>query len=408
MATPDIYQRIYTADITQSSGLPAVLPKEARSEEAGYVVVNEHFDPSSGGLFPEIRIPESKKRSYEIVSALFDNYELAYTKNEVVTPEESAEIAALLDFVIPTPPMKLAREFIAEQGAVYTDEAWKEYVKEVWFRPFELDGSPTHTGFEHVFVSESGEGKVHGLHWWYYFVSHAEKITHKGTVYGSARQGVTFPEVVTLSYDLETAEGAITKPVGGLFVGLSVEGVMAMAMARANTEMGIAKLEGAEVELRLYKSADQKSLVTFYPIFKRVIAIAAPASSTQSPTAEAIFHSGVRIISALPNPAGSDAGHENVSLINLGEATNLMGWKVVAPNKSALVFGDVTIGRAEAMTFGVPAKGSLQLGNSGGVMKLVEKGGGLVHQVEYAKDVARIQGGVALWNLDDKLVNAFN
>lgn len=430
----DIYQQIFDIDISKGSGIPAVLPGEPVDESIGYVVVNESFDVSRPSqVIQKVVIPESKRKSYQLAARLFDNYDLLSSIPDVITASEQQEVDDLLAYVVDTAPMQLARDYIVSRTRrPISDSAWYALVKEAWFRPFAIGSSPTRSGFEHVFVGEwkDSNNSVGGLHFWYFFNEIMEDISYNGAVYdiSDSNSGLTVPELATMTFTWTIGGQTLYKRIGGFFIGPSVEGLMAMGMVRFSSEAAAPNptyIEGMEIDLKMYKSPDGRSVNTFYPVLKRVVIgqqtptptdPTGPAPIPEETTGPGPFlgpnengaaeNKGVRIITAKANPDGHDEGREMITLINMfGDGViDLRGWKVQGPNKSTLTFGEVFLERGEARTFVVPARGSLQLSNKGGTITLMRPDGSTEQTVKYDNDVARIQGGVLVWNGLDNLV----
>ena len=104
-----VYQRIWDAD-QAANGIPAIAAGAAGDPAQGFVRVDEDAgaDPDHR-LFAEVRIPEPKRRTYELCKALFDNYRLDQSKGEDNRPEEARELLDLLDAVAESAPMAAAR-----------------------------------------------------------------------------------------------------------------------------------------------------------------------------------------------------------------------------------------------------------------------------------------------------------
>lgn len=249
-----IYQEIWDAD-QSGNGLRPILAStaiEPADTAAGFVRVANTLksDDREGKLLPQAQIPEHKKASYDRVRALFDNYALDEQSPEVETPEERAEVHELMEAIIDSAPMQVARAYVsAETGTPVSRDRWYATVLELWFRRFSQGGDPALSGFEHVFVGEQEGPKVQGYHFWYkYYLDDGlasqidrnrlpgfkdDRIVYLRGHYKDGQE--RFPESVTISYRWDAPDydrGAIrplTKPIGGFFVGCSVEGLMAMA-----------------------------------------------------------------------------------------------------------------------------------------------------------------------------------
>lgn len=437
-----IYQRILEVDVISGSGLPALLPHEPRDEKLGYIVVTEAAASSLSSrveakLLPEVHIPASKQKSYDLARALFDNYNVKGHEFDDLTAIEQLETDALISFVATTAPMQLAKSWIEARttGAVMSTAQWENRIRKTWFRSFRSrGGDPTRSGFEHVFLGEwnTSRDKVGGFHWWYFYHVNADDIKYGGAKYGNrAAEGIAVPEIATMAFDWEVDDGvSIGKKIGGFHIGPSVEGLMAIGMVRAAFDATpappkVANIYGMRVEIAMYNSDDSaKSINTMYPIVQSVIAgsaparpptAAAPPTYNTAPVTNGSAGSGggrgaemdwLRIVSVLANPEGHDIGRENVTVVNMygPDAASVKGWQIQGPNRSALTLGDVVLDRGEAVTITIRKGDALQLGNKGGAVRLVDPAGVVRQTATYAKKEARVQGGVLVWDGKGELV----
>jgi len=102
-----------------------------------------------------------------------------------------------------------------------------------------------------------------------------------------------------------------------------------------------------------------------------------------------VIDSSVQIIAALVNPEGNDAGRETVTLINLSpQSINLSGWVIADKNKNRSTITDLIIPSGATGVVKLDGKGA-QLGNSGGVISLLNPNGIKYHGVSYTKEQAR-------------------
>jgi poly(U)-specific endoribonuclease len=286
----NVYQRIWDAD-QSGSGIPAIAPGEPGDPARGFVRVDERAaaDPNHR-LFVEVQIPEHKRPTYDRCKALFDNYRLDQSKPEDNRPEEAREILDLLDAVSNSAPMAVARAHLEQEGgSAHGRDAWQELIFDVWFRQFDDGRNLDLSGFEHVAVGEQKGGTVNGHHFWYkYYLddwaafSGEDDIDYGGSRYdGPNRQdgrltaiGRRVPEVATFAYgwdayDYETGQRrALYEPIGGFWVGCSIEGLMALGLVRFFEHGRIeATINGARYRIELYRSPDRRSLRTFFPRF---------------------------------------------------------------------------------------------------------------------------------------------
>ena len=289
-AAADVYQRIWDAD-QSASGIPAITATEAGESARGFVKVDEAESAGPNHrLFVEVEIPSPKRLTYDLCTALFGNYRLDQGKGEDNRPEEARETLALLDAIVASAPMAAAREHLeSRSGGSFSHEAWQELIFQVWFRQFDDGRNRDLSAFEHVAVGEQKAGKVNGHHFWYkYYLddwpafSGTDDIDYDGNRYDGPNRrdgrvtavGRSVPEVVTLAYgwearDPETGERrTLYNPIGGFWVGCSIEGLMALGLVRFFERGRIeTTINGARYEVELYRSPDGRSLRTFFPRF---------------------------------------------------------------------------------------------------------------------------------------------
>lgn len=437
----NIYQEIWDAD-QSTHGIPALRPGEPRDDARGWVLVDEK-DPSPGEdhrVLPEMHIPESKSETYELCKALYNNYQLDPGIREQITRGESEEEAAFIERIVGLPPLQVARDFIAsELGQPVSDSTLASMIRETWFQQG-MSGSKHASGFEHVFIGEQKEkgnkpddrpAEMGGYHFWhkYYLDDHAgflggDTIDYHSTVYrgtSEAHEGLLVADVVTLSFswrahDFVTGEEQLlNKPIGGFWVGPSPEGMIALGLVRCRTKASkIAEINGSEYQLDLHRLDGNPNMIrTFFPRFRRSFFIdidpgeggtggGGAGGGTGGGTGGASGGGGtggsdttartIRLIAALVNPSGHDAGRETVTLINTAaEAQDLENWAIVGPNGTRFVFADVVLAAGEVRTFRMPVAGA-QLRNRAGDITLADASGGVHDRVSYSSDQANDQG----------------
>lgn len=417
----DIYQQIWDAD-QSGNGVKPILAGTGDAPETGYVrVVNTDGPGTPAGdlkVLSKVVIPEHKKTTYDLVRALFDNYVLDEREAEVETPEERAEVHELLEAIVDSAPMQVARAYISEEtGTPVSRDRWYATLTEQWFRRFSQSGDRDLSGFEHVFVGEQEGPKVQGYHFWYKYhlddglASRIDRNRFPGFkddrilyLRGQYKDGQEhFPESVTISYrwdapdyDARTTR-PLTKPIGGFFVGCSVEGLMAMGAVRAHRGARAPKeavINGARYDMKLFLDQSQRFVRTFYPVYLGPAAERPFGGTTEETPRETprIVSGAVKIVAALVNPMGHDEGNETVTLVNTGiDTISLDGWFLVDKMSNRIGIKDVTLAPGMATTILLP-RNSVQLSNKGGEIRLVDRAGATTHLVTYSKAQAHRQG----------------
>lgn len=423
----DIYQQIWDADQT-GNGVKPILAGADEAPSSGFVRV---VNTNDGGEQPtadlrvlsEVVIPPHKQTTYDLARALFDNYMLDEREAEIETPEERAEVHELLEAIVDTAPMQVARAYISDEiGTPVSRDRWYATLTEQWFRRFSQSGDRDLSGFEHVFVGEQEGPKVQGYHFWYkYYLDDGlasqidrnrlpgfrdDRIVYLRGQYKDGQE--LFPESVTISYRWDAPDyeaGAIrplTKPIGGFFVGCSVEGLMAMGAVRAHRGARAPKeavINGARYDMKLFLDQSERSVRTFYPAYlgpagERPIVGGTSGRGLDDERGDTprLVSGPIKIVAALVNPMGPDEGNETVTLVNTGiEAIPLDGWFLVDKMSNRFGIKDVTLGPGMATTILLP-RHSVQLSNKGGEIRLVDRAGSTTHLVTYSRAQAHRQG----------------
>lgn len=430
----DIYQQIWDAD-QAGAGVRPILDTEAGDPATGFVKVSTDLDSRHADLrvLPEVEIPVGKRRTYDLCRELFDNYALRERDHENDTPEEREEVHDLVHAMVDSPPMEVARDFVARAtGTSLTRERWYNTITEMWFRRFSMGGDPHLTGFEHVVVGEQQGAKAQGYHFWYkYYLddglareldgSHDfpglqdDRIEYLGSRLTSGQR--QFPETVTISYKWHAPDydrkaiRPLTKPTGGFFVGCSVEGLLALGSVRAHVGARAPKeavINGARYDMRMFRSEDNRNVRTFYPKFLGAVPVEREEPRREQPERRqpeprdpgrreepvVVIPSQptVRIIAAQLNPEGHDPGRESVTIINTGRSDQQIGgWSIVDKNRRSMTLPAETLAAGHTKRIVLDPSGP-QLSNKGGRIDLYDEQDRRVHSVTYSRGQARTDG----------------
>jgi hypothetical protein len=283
-----IYQRLWDADQEQR-GIPALTADGRGDPRRGYVRVDERTgDDPTHRLFLEVVIPEDKRLTYDLCKRLLDNYRLDQTKRENTMPEEAREFLALLDAVTDSAPMAAARAHLREtHGVEESRDGIQALLFDLWFRPFDQGRNRDLSGFEHVMVGEQRQSAVNGYHFWYKYylddwglLGRPDSIDFDGLRYDGPNRpsdrvtalGTGVPEVVTLAFRWHAEDDGVRrplyKPIGGFWVGCSVEGLMALGLVRFFARGRVeATINRGRYLVDLHRSPDGQSIRTFFPRF---------------------------------------------------------------------------------------------------------------------------------------------
>ncbi|MGN4289697.1 hypothetical protein [Bacillus cereus group sp. MYBK87-2] len=302
------WNEIWKADMEDSGLLPLIKGENENEgdESKGYLIVDTHpYELSNRDHEPsphnEVNVLTNvhikKKKSYELVKKLFDNYIARANGEETFDPQEITEVEEFLNYAINTEPMKVARKYLENNHNIgSSDDEWIKNLFDIWFKP-RKNGSTS--AFEHVFLGEQSmrnRGVLHGHHFWYnyylndgpYEVTQREDtIYFLGTVEVEAPELSKYAEVVTIRYtylekDNDSPSGLeLYKETGGFFVGLSPEGLIAMGTVgyymtlpentnrcRESVKTLPMTINGEEYFLKVVLHCDEGEIFyrTFYPM----------------------------------------------------------------------------------------------------------------------------------------------
>jgi len=352
----DIYEKIWLSD-QNGNGIKPLLSSSKERPKTGYVLVDEKGAHGKGTnpLLTEVSIPPEKRKTYQLVTALFDKYEVDESRKEVPLAEKTTERDALINEIADKEPMKIARDYVEKSsGHTFTLEGWKKELVNIWFREFDTSNGRNLSGFEHVVIGEAKGKIVDGYHFWYkYFLDDSpNNFTGQDEItYLRGYDTIPVPESACISFEWDSFDMAQgkkiteTKKKGGFFIGCSIEGLMAMGTVRFRGGDSSATINGHGYKLLCFPSGDKRSLRTFYPSLNepQVESPSSPKtpstpSTPSTPLTPSQSNNSIRIISALINPSDkgtTEAGRELITFFNPTENKfNLKGWTLASSEGS--------------------------------------------------------------------------
>ncbi|XP_011156530.2 poly(U)-specific endoribonuclease homolog [Solenopsis invicta] len=200
-----------------------------------YITVNLQGETKEDSTADDAPLPllDVKPEAYEIptiksVLALHDNYEMDVKVKENVTPDERKEETELLDKFLETDVFKTAMKFLVDKGFIPNDEyEFKDTLKRIWFSQFQrVEGEPSSSGFEAVFLAEKLDSYMIGPQSWIYF---AKQEAQKNLNYRGYLKDVKLADKgeaikIRTAFNVPDTKHAVTT----LLVGLSPELEMAL------------------------------------------------------------------------------------------------------------------------------------------------------------------------------------
>ncbi|HFK1544956.1 TPA: hypothetical protein ACGXMZ_000645 [Bacillus albus] len=277
----NIYQEIWDADMSEN-GIKAVFDNtNVACNEEGYILVDpkkvRKSEEKSHRLFTEVCIPDSKSTSYKLVEKLFNNFYLDPHQREDNTVEEQEEVDALLKHAIQSKAMKICRTYIeSKKETTLSDEQWYTFLHNIWFLQYDSSSGVNHSGFERIFIGEKTRGNyLGGYHFWYKYYFDDITGPNDKIIYLGPKDTNNVPDFITLAYKLEASDDkndgiTLSKKIGGFFIGLSPEGLLAIGTARfADTmsENSHTTINGQEYTLKMFTHG-KRSMMSFYPVLR--------------------------------------------------------------------------------------------------------------------------------------------
>lgn len=429
-----VYQLMWEHDENQFSVSPRNSSGEWEDPNADILLDEQvkaagqrQIDLATHPLFHKVNEAKlfDKDCTYSSFIQLLDNYAVRAADPEMTDEEEVQEQQAFLAKIIKTKPMQLARTYINQNlGESFSEEEFRTKLQRIWFELYtnHYGGKSTEfaSGFEHVFVGEgkfdihSGSkkenfGKISGYHSWvkFYLDEKNQRVNYLGYKYDvKGEDGSQNPNVVTLQMINKVIDmqgnviAKLFKPKGGFFVGPSPECEMAMATVAYYesvhgkiTDKRRITIKGATYDLVLYRSTNPNGsrgefIRSFFPILLAMDDGETP--DTDEPVVKPIEdetnnNGDVVIFATQPNPEGSDEGNEWVELKNTtNNSIDLSGWKLQDKlDRPEDISGTLQPQEVKRFTISRSNYTTMQLGNSSGIIALINAAGQEIAMVSY-------------------------
>lgn len=391
-------------------------------------------DLAKNPLFHKVNEGKLDSITYTTFIKLLDNYITRINIQEIVTVEEQQEIHAFLDAIMPTAPIKLAREYINnELGENFSEQQFRAKLERLWFELYTnfYQGNQTNfcSGFEHVFVGEaklpanfretrnatSTLGEISGYHSWvkFYFDEKYRQVNFLGYKYDLDSNIVPkTPNVITLqmTQNITNIRGEVVaqlfKKMGGFFVGPSPECEIAIATVaffesvhgKMIKDKRRTSINGAIYDVVMYRNITSTGsrgdfIRSYFPIFVGNEGNEVPASGNTGRPDRVVVPITVKndgpvvIVKALPNPDGEDGGAEWVELKNItNETIDLTNWEMRDKNnRPEPLSGSLQLNQVQRFTITRSQPDSMQLANSPGIISLYNPEGILIATVKYTR-----------------------
>lgn len=239
----------------------------------GHTTTRDSSDNAKSRLFKSVDSSLLRKETFERFIALNDNYIRHTGVAEFETPEEKAEISQFLDAVLATKVWRTLYSFLHRKGHPFArnETIFRFWISQLWFVQYSrARGLADTSGFEHVFMGETKNGEVAGMHSWLRFYllerNASEHFDYKGFLVKR------FDVMAAVKYSWMNE----LKRSGSFVIGSSPEFDMALYtlcfLLRRGRKTCDVQIDGCPVLITSYEIVQQRKVFigTIYPTAGRI------------------------------------------------------------------------------------------------------------------------------------------
>jgi poly(U)-specific endoribonuclease len=194
----------------------------------GHTTTRDRADHAAERLFSRLDEKILHKPTFQKFISLMDNYNWATGETEDNTLQEQAEVKEFLDAVFRTRTWSIFSSFLRRNNHPFArdERTLKDKVRQLWFGQYSrARGRPDTSGFEHVFLGESKNGEIGGLHNWVTFYLRERNESAEFDYKGFLVQRFNVMAAVKFTWK------SLWKNAGSLFIGTSPEFDLALYTA---------------------------------------------------------------------------------------------------------------------------------------------------------------------------------
>ncbi|TKR73536.1 hypothetical protein L596_020835 [Steinernema carpocapsae] len=239
----------------------------------GHTMTRNDEDNAKFKLFRNIDTSLFRKENYENFIALTDNYDRRTGVAEVETNQEKEEITAFVTSMLKSRPWKALFDFLQRKRHPFAkdEKTFRRWIIQLWFVQYSrARGQADTSGFEHVFMGESKNGEVSGMHNWVRFY-----LLERNTTENFDYKGFLIKRFNVMAAVKFTWHGQL-KRSGSFIIGSSPEFDMALytmcfLSRRGRTTCDI-EIEGCPMSITSYELVQQRKVFigTVYPSAGRI------------------------------------------------------------------------------------------------------------------------------------------
>uniref|UniRef100_A0A7E4VCG4 Endoribonuclease n=1 Tax=Panagrellus redivivus TaxID=6233 RepID=A0A7E4VCG4_PANRE len=207
-------QRFRAEDINKAK------PSQLKVNFQGHTTARDTSDAAKLPLFTSVDSSIFRKPTYEAFQDLLDNYNFEVGQIENSNNKERAEVVKFIDLLFETRPWKILQDILTKKKHPIAKDTrtFKLWTRQLWFEDYSrARGVADSSGFEHVFVGESKNGEIAGLHNWVQFYLLERNASSHLDYKGFIIKRFDLMGVIRYTWN------GVTKRTGGFLIGTSPE-----------------------------------------------------------------------------------------------------------------------------------------------------------------------------------------
>lgn len=242
---------------------------QIRLDYQGHTTTRNTRDQAPNRLFENVDPNVYRgKSTYEAFIALMDNYDEETGHVEDETAVEKREVDAFLDTVMNTSVWRTLYQFLVNKRHAFATDlnTFRSWIRQLWFVGYSrARGVADSSGFEHVFMGETKNGEVLGLHNWFRFYMLEQNVNEQFDYKGFLVKRHKIMAAVKFSWRNKL------KSSGSFVIGSSPEYDMAIYtfcfLSRRGRRTCNIELDGCPMSITSYELVQQNKVFigTIYP-----------------------------------------------------------------------------------------------------------------------------------------------
>ncbi|VDK18017.1 unnamed protein product [Anisakis simplex] len=239
----------------------------------GHTTTRDSTDNAKSSLFKQVDQSLLQKNTYKLFVALNDNFDRRTGVSETQSPKEKQEVAQFLDAILNTKLWRTLYDFLHKKGHPFAKDRtiFRFWLNQLWFVHYSrARGLADTSGFEHVFIGETKNGEISGLHNWLRFYLLERNVSQHFDYKGFLVKRFGVMAAVKFSWMNEL------KRSGSFVIGSSPEFDMALYtlcfLSRRGRNTCEIEIDGCPLSITSYDIVQQRKVFigTIYPTAGRI------------------------------------------------------------------------------------------------------------------------------------------